>query len=100
VEQWLVEATGEPIWSAWYVGRPVLVTANDYGLGLYNGETGVTVVSGGALRAVIAGSRQQDFATSRLSDVDTMHAMTIHKSQGSQAEEVTVLLPPDDSRLL
>ena len=100
VEQWLVEETGEPIWSAWYVGRPVLVTANDYGLQLYNGDTGVTVVRGGALRVVIAGSGRQDFATSRLSDVDTMHAMTIHKSQGSQAEEVTVLLPPDDSRLL
>jgi exodeoxyribonuclease V alpha subunit len=100
VEQWLIEETGEPIWSAWYVGRPVLVTANDYGLQLYNGDTGVTVLRGGALRAVIAGSGRQDFATSRLSDVDTMHAMTIHKSQGSQAEEVTVLLPPDDSRLL
>ena len=36
----------------------------------------------------------------RLSDVDTMHAMTIHKSQGSQATEVTVLMPPVDSRLL
>jgi exodeoxyribonuclease V alpha subunit len=100
VEQWLVEETGEPIWSAWYVGRPVLVTANDYGLQLYNGDTGVTVVRDGALRAVIAGSGRHDFATSRLSDVDTMHAMTIHKSQGSQGEEVTVLLPPDDSRLL
>ena len=33
-------------------------------------------------------------------DVETMHAMTVHKSQGSQAAEVTVLLPPDDSRLL
>jgi exodeoxyribonuclease V alpha subunit len=100
VERWLVEETGEPIWSPWYVGRPVLVTANDYGLQLYNGDTGVAVVRDGALRAVIAGSGRQDFATSRLSDVDTMHAMTIHKSQGSQAEEVTVLLPPDDSRLL
>jgi exodeoxyribonuclease V alpha subunit len=41
-----------------------------------------------------------EFATSRLADIDTMHAMTIHKSQGSQATEVTVLLPPEDSRLL
>ncbi len=39
-------------------------------------------------------------ATARLSDVETMHAMTVHKSQGSQAEEVTVLLPDGDSRLL
>jgi len=44
VERWLTEETGEPIWSAWYAGRPVLVTANDYGLGLYNGDAGVTVV--------------------------------------------------------
>ena len=84
----------------WYAGRPVLVTANDYGLGLYNGDTGVTVVRDGVLRAVIAGTEQLEFATSRLSDVDTMHAMTIHKSQGSQADEVTVLLPQEDSRLL
>ena len=101
VERWLTEATGEPIWSPWYTGRPILVTANDYGLGLYNGDTGVTVADGTGLRAVIAGaSAPVDFATSRLADVETMHAMTIHKSQGSQADEVTVLLPPEDSRLL
>jgi exodeoxyribonuclease V alpha subunit len=100
VERWLAERTGEPIWSSWYAGRPVLVTANDYGLGLYNGDTGVTVLRHGVLRAVIAGSERLEFATSRLADVDTMHAMTIHKSQGSQADEVTVLMPPADSRLL
>jgi exodeoxyribonuclease V alpha subunit len=97
VERWLTEETGEPIWTSWYAGRPVLVTANDYGLGLYNGDTGVTVVREGALRAVIG---KETFATSRLADVETMHAMTIHKSQGSQADEVTVLLPQEDSRLL
>lgn len=100
VERWLAERTGEPIWSDWYAGRPVLVTANDYGLGLYNGDTGVTVQRDGVLRAVIAGTSRVEFATSRLADVETMHAMTIHKSQGSQADEVTVLLPPEDSRLL
>jgi exodeoxyribonuclease V alpha subunit len=101
VERWLTEATGEPIWSSWYAGRPLLVTANDYGLGLYNGDTGVTVVGESGLRAVIAGAEEPvTIATSRLSDVDTMHAMTIHKSQGSQAAEVTVLLPPVESRLL
>jgi exodeoxyribonuclease V alpha subunit len=100
VERWLAEETGEPIWSDWYAGRPVLLTANDYGLGLYNGDTGVTLVRDGVLRAVVAGSEQKEFATSRLTDVDSMHAMTIHKSQGSQADEVTVLLPHEDSRLL
>jgi exodeoxyribonuclease V alpha subunit len=97
VERWLTEETDDPIWSSWYAGRPVLVTANDYGLGLYNGDTGVTVVRDEALRAVIG---DVTFATSRLADVETMHAMTIHKSQGSQADEVTVLLPQEDSRLL
>ena len=89
------------MWATWYVGRPLLVTANDYGLKLYNGDTGVTVLRDGALRAVVAGSEGlMEFATSRLADVETLHAMTIHKSQGSQATEVTVLLPPEDSRLL
>ncbi|HYZ67266.1 MAG TPA: exodeoxyribonuclease V subunit alpha [Mycobacterium sp.] len=101
VERWLTEETGEPIWTSWYAGRPVLVTANDYGLGLYNGDTGVTVVRDDALRAVIGTAGETlRFATSRLADVETMHAMTIHKSQGSQADEVTVLLPQEDSRLL
>ncbi|BBX04577.1 exodeoxyribonuclease V subunit alpha [Mycolicibacterium moriokaense] len=101
VERWLTDATGEPLWTQWYAGRPLLVTANDYGLGLYNGDTGVTVVRDEGLRAVVAaGGEPLEFATGRLSEVDTMHAMTIHKSQGSQADEVTVLLPPEDSRLL
>jgi exodeoxyribonuclease V alpha subunit len=105
IERWLTEETGEAMWSRWYVGRPVLVTANDYGLKLYNGDTGVTVLDGrvadGVLRVSIGtASGVLQFATSRLADVETMHAMTIHKSQGSQAEEVTVLLPPEDSRLL
>ncbi|CAN5690462.1 exodeoxyribonuclease V subunit alpha [soil metagenome] len=101
IERWLTEETGEALWTEWYVGRPILVTANDYGLRLYNGDTGVTILRDGALRASLAGaSGPLDFATSRLADVETMHAMTIHKSQGSQADEVTVLLPPQDSRLL
>jgi exodeoxyribonuclease V alpha subunit len=106
VERWLGEETGEPIWSAWYAGRPLLVTANDYGLGIYNGDTGVAVrpparSAGRALRAAVAGSSGRlDLATSRLAQVETMHAMTIHKSQGSQAKEVVVILPPPESRLL
>jgi len=100
-ERWLAERTDMPLWAAWYPGRPVLVTANDYGLGLYNGDTGVAVQRNGALRAVLAGAAGPvEIATSRLADVETMHAMTIHKSQGSQCVEVTVLLPGADSRLL
>jgi exodeoxyribonuclease V alpha subunit len=101
VELWLSEDTGQPPWSEWYVGRPLLVTANDYGLRVYNGDTGVVIAGAEGLRAVIAGAGGRlNFATSRLCDVDTMHAMTIHKSQGSQADEVTVIMPSADSRLL
>ncbi|GAB3217201.1 exodeoxyribonuclease V subunit alpha [Mycolicibacterium hippocampi] len=101
VERWLTDATGEPIWTDWYAGRPVLVTANDYGLGLYNGDTGVVVVRGSGLCAVVgSGSGPREFATGRLPEVDTLHAMTIHKSQGSQCDEITVLLPQEQSRLL
>ncbi len=101
VQKWIAEETGQPAWSEWYAGRPLLVTANDYGLRVYNGDTGVTVAGPEGLRAVIAGAAGPlNFATSRLGDVETMHAMTIHKSQGSQADEVTVLMPPEDSRLL
>ena len=98
VERWLTEETGDPLWHTWYAGRPILVTANDYGLKLYNGDTGVAVATPDGLRVVVGGVGT--FATGRLTEVETMHAMTIHKSQGSQAEEVTVLLPEVDSRLL
>ncbi|MBM7508000.1 exodeoxyribonuclease V alpha subunit [Nocardioides salarius] len=102
VERWLAEEVGEPVLGEWYVGRPLLVTTNDYALEVYNGETGAVVrAPDGRLRAWISGSeRLRDFAPARLEAIETMHAMTVHKSQGSQAAHVTVLLPEADSRLL
>jgi exodeoxyribonuclease V alpha subunit len=102
VERWLGEASdaylGAAVGAEWYPGRPVLITANDYGLGLFNGDTGVVLAEGEHLRAHISGGAS--FAVSRLGDVETLHAMTVHKSQGSQAETVTVLLPDEASPLL
>ena len=102
VERWVTEETGQPVYGEWYVGRPLLVTYNDHTLEIYNGETGAAVrLPDGRLRAWISGSeRLRDFAPGRLEAIETMHAMTIHKSQGSQAERITVLLPEADSRLL
>jgi exodeoxyribonuclease V alpha subunit len=101
VTKWLSEETGQPPWAEWYAGRPLLVTASNYGLRVSNGDTGVVVAASDGLRAIIAGAAGPiGFSTSRVSDVETMHALTIHKSQGSQADEVTVLLPSPDSRLL
>lgn len=101
IERWLSDVVGDPLAETYYVGRPLLVTSNDYSLGIYNGDSGIVVQAGAQRRVVIDSSDGlRDFAPSRMSEVDTMHAMTIHKAQGSQAAEVTVLLPPEDSRLL
>lgn len=101
VERWLAEEVDANLYDQWYVGRPLLVTSNDYALDVYNGETGVVVRQDGRSRAFVAGSDGlKEFAPGRLDAVETMHAMTIHKSQGSQAERVTVLLPEEGSRLL
>ncbi|USQ76138.1 exodeoxyribonuclease V subunit alpha [Ornithinimicrobium cryptoxanthini] len=105
-ETWLGEDTGLTFYDPMYVGRPLIVTANDYATGVLNGDTGVIVAShkpdGTPVRmAVVEGAAgAHRFAPSRLGDVDTMHAMTIHKAQGSQAREITVLLPDSDSPLL
>ncbi len=101
IERWLAEVPGDPREGDWYVGRPLLVNVNDYALGLYNGDTGVVVSQpDGTVRAVFTrGTGLVDFAPSRLSDVQTVHAMTVHRSQGSQFERVTVILPPADSPL-
>jgi exodeoxyribonuclease V alpha subunit len=101
VERWLAEQPDVDVSGEWYVGRPLLVTSNDYALDVYNGETGVVVRQGTRRRAFVSGSDGlKELAPGRLDAVETMHALTIHKSQGSQAERVTVLLPDQDSRLL
>jgi len=76
------------------------VTSNDYQLRLFNGDTGVIVNDDGRPRAAFTRDGQLDLlAPSRLGDVQTVHAMSIHRSQGSQFEAVTVVLPPEDSPL-
>jgi exodeoxyribonuclease V alpha subunit len=101
VERLLTERTGVTTWDEWYVGRPVLVTANDRGQRLSNGDLGVTLREpDGRIRVVIADAQRRRFAPTRLPEVQTVHAMTVHKSQGSQARTVSVVMPPEDSRLL
>lgn len=100
VERWLGEETGYG--GQQLVGRPLLVTTNDRGLGLYNGDTGVMSLREDGRVVGVFGepAAPQVHAATTLADVDTAHALTIHKSQGSQARSVTVLLPEADSRLL
>lgn len=82
-----------------YLGRPLLITANDYDVGLFNGDMGVVVVRDDRMVAAF-GADGPLVQPSRLSAVQTPHAMTVHKAQGSEADGVTVVLPPPDSPLL
>jgi exodeoxyribonuclease V alpha subunit len=98
VESWLPR---DPAEGEWYPGRPLLVTANDYDVGLHNGDTGVVVAAADGVRAAFArGGEPVLLPPSRLSTVQTVHAMTVHRGQGSQFQRVSLILPPADSPLL
>lgn len=101
-EHWLAEAIpGYAEDGEWYVGRPLLITANDYEMSLYNGDTGVVVQRPEGLRAAFArGAEPSLVAPVRLDSVQTVHAMTVHRAQGSQFTRVTFVVPPPDSPLL
>jgi len=92
----------------WYEGRPVLVTRNDYSLGLMNGDIGIALrIREPALHAGQAETEALRVAfprndgkggirfvlPSRLPDVETVFAMTVHKSQGSEFEHAVLVLP-------
>ncbi len=102
VEEWLAASLeGFDPTQAWYPGRPLLVTQNSPELGLYNGDTGVVVARDGVLRAFFTrGRRPHAVSPFLLEGVQTIHAMTVHKAQGSQFDRVTVVLPTADSPLL
>ncbi|MDQ6605834.1 MAG: exodeoxyribonuclease V subunit alpha, partial [Actinomycetota bacterium] len=102
-EGWLeASVEGFSAQDRWYVGRPLLVTENDYELGLHNGDTGVIVQSGPdrVSAGFERGSATVEYSPARLSAIETVYAMTIHKSQGSQFDTAAVLLPAPDSRIL
>jgi exodeoxyribonuclease V alpha subunit len=102
----------------WYEGRPVMMTRNDYTLGLMNGDVGVTLrMRGpdGSLRLYVAfpitrdspyadaaddGSQVRCVLPSRLGDTQTVYAMTVHKSQGSEFEHTALILPDDAPAIL
>lgn len=87
----------------WYEGRPVLMTRNDYGLGLMNGDIGIALklpeTDGGQQVLRVAFPRNDGqggvrfVLPSRLNDVETVYAMTVHKSQGSEFAHTALILP-------
>jgi exodeoxyribonuclease V alpha subunit len=102
VESALAEAVpGYTTDGAWYVGRPLLVTANDYAVRLFNGDTGVVVAEEGRPRAAFRRDGRLDtLPVSRLTAVQSVPALSGPRSPGSQIERVTLVLPPAGSRLL
>jgi exodeoxyribonuclease V alpha subunit len=97
-EQWL-SADG-PRLSEFYVGRPVLVTRNDPANDVFNGDLGVVIDDNGVTRIAFPGpDGPRRLLPLRLEGLETVHAMTIHKSQGSEFDRVVVVMPPPESRL-
>ena len=92
----------------WFEGRPVMVTRNDYELGLMNGDIGIclnTLLPGDDASRLRVAFELPDHSIrlvlpSRLESVDSVFAMTVHKSQGSEFGEVLLVLPETDTPLV
>ena len=94
-----------PFDSTWYAGRPVLITRNDAQTGLRNGEIGMAVkAEDGTIVVAFSPEKANEtprlFAPSKLPIHETVFAMTIHKSQGSQFKHVFLGLPAGESGIL
>jgi exodeoxyribonuclease V alpha subunit len=90
---------------AWYVGRPIMILRNSASLGLYNGDIGITLKAehdSSKLRVYFSfpDGSIKGFSPFRLPEHETAYAMTIHKSQGSEFDDVNIILPTDNSPLL
>jgi len=88
----------------WYVGRPVMVTRNDYGTKVFNGDIGLTLADPerpGSLRVYfLEGDTVRSVLATRLRNVETAFAMTVHKSQGSEFRHTVLALPRERSAIL
>lgn len=88
----------------WYPGRPVMITRNDYNLGLYNGDIGICLPEkeGETLKVWFESEdgNLRGYLPYRLPEYIPAYAITIHKSQGSEFDEVAVLLPGEDTPIL
>ncbi|MCK0153136.1 exodeoxyribonuclease V subunit alpha [Alcanivorax sp. S6407] len=92
----------------WYAGRPVMMTRNDYQLGLMNGDVGLTLPGESGpdgqrpLRVAfqLPDGRIKWVLPSRLDGMETVYAMTVHKSQGSEFRHTLLVLPDAPHPLL
>lgn len=101
LEMRLKRQLGVPARERWYPGRAVMVRQNDYALGLFNGDIGLCLASEHGLRVYFEGDDgHRAFAPARLPSHESAFAMTVHKSQGSEFDEVLLVLPDQPSPLL
>jgi len=87
----------------WYSGRPIIITRNDYDLGVYNGDFGVCMKSNEEDRFLIhvqSGAGVKTIRPERLQDYKPAFFLTVHKSQGSEFDTVNLLMPKDDVPIL
>ena len=87
----------------WYPGRPIMISRNDAALGLYNGDIGITFKDEkGALRVALPNPQGslRVLSPARLPEHETVFAMTVHKSQGSEFNRVMLVLPESDVPVL
>lgn len=89
----------------WYKGRPVLITVNDYNMKLFNGDIGITFPDpeeDGNLRVFFPAPNGgvRKILPLRLPKHETVYAMTIHKSQGSEFDTIHMIFPDNDSPIL
>ncbi|MDQ1921709.1 exodeoxyribonuclease V subunit alpha [Massilia pseudoviolaceinigra] len=88
----------------WYVGRPVMITRNDYGTGVFNGDIGLTLgdpARPGSLRVYfLEGDKVRSVLATRLRHVETAFAMTVHKSQGSEFAHTVLVLPRERGAMI
>lgn len=98
----LAQIEGFDARQTWYHGRPVIISRNDYQAGLYNGDTGVCLRDNNGQLRVWFDTEQglRSFLPSALPSHDSVYAMTVHKSQGSEYDHVSLILPRDDNRVL
>jgi exodeoxyribonuclease V alpha subunit len=80
----------------WYHGRPVMITRNDYNIGVFNGDLGVCHRDQqGNLRVFVeSGSNLKPIRPERVVHYQPAYFMTVHKSQGSEFSHVHFLMPP------
>ena len=96
VEKYLSERKLISLTNEFYEHRPILVSSNNYVLGLFNGDVGIIRKDEkGVLKAWFEDSEGKiiPFIPGLLSSVETVYAMTIHKSQGSEFDRVMLVLP-------